>query len=87
MCKRWRRGFLRHFVLKWAALCLTLAPTARLGACGRQGHRIVAKFAQTRLKPVALAKMRAILEANEDIADASNWPDEHSTRWMRRGIT
>jgi hypothetical protein len=70
---------MRHVVLVWTAFFLVLAQAAPAWAWGRHGHRVVAKFAQTRLKPAALAKIQELLEPNEDIADASNWPDEHST--------
>ena len=49
-------------------------------AWGHNGHRIVAKFASTRLNSKARAAILDLLEDGEDIADASTWPDEHKTR-------
>jgi nuclease S1 len=74
-----RRVILHRLVAVSTTVFLVLTPTAPAWAWGRQCHRILAKFAQTRLKPPALAKIRDLLEEGEDIAAASNWPDEHST--------
>ena len=74
-----RSGFLHHLVVASTAIFLVFTPTAPAWAWGRQCHRIVAKFAQTRLNHAAMAKIRDLLEEGEDIASASNWPDEHST--------
>ncbi len=46
---------------------------------GHNGHRIVAKFAGTRLSSAARVAIHDLLEDSEDIADASTWPDEHKT--------
>jgi hypothetical protein len=46
---------------------------------GHNGHRIVAKLAETRLSSAARAAIHDILEDSEDIADASTWPDEHKS--------
>ena len=80
MFQRARTQSLRRFVLTSTALVLVLVQAAPVRGWGRQGHRIVARFAQTRLQPAALAKVRELLEKDEDIADASTWADEYSTR-------
>ncbi|MGO9919737.1 MAG: S1/P1 nuclease [Isosphaeraceae bacterium] len=69
----------RRFGLTLTIVCLLLAPNAPAWAWGRHGHRIVAKLAATRLKPAVLAKMRDMLDKDEDLASASNWADEHRT--------
>lgn len=48
-------------------------------AWGKNGHRIVAKFASTRLTTKARVAIHELLGDAEDIADASTYPDEHRT--------
>ncbi len=58
---------------------LLLSQSAPAWAWGHNGHRIIAKFASTRLNSKALVAIHDLLEDDEDIADASTWPDEHRT--------
>jgi hypothetical protein len=77
---RWfRRPSRRPLLASGLAALFLLGQTSPAWAWGRNGHRIVAKFAQTRLNSAARAAILDILEDGEDIADASTWPDEHKS--------
>jgi hypothetical protein len=77
---RWfRRPSRRSLLASGLAVLFLLGQTSPAWAWGHNGHRIVAKFAQTRLTSAARAAILDILEDGEDIADASTWPDEHKT--------
>ena len=58
---------------------LVLGHTIPAWGWGHNGHRIIAKFAGTRLSTKARVAIHDLLEDGEDIADASTWPDEHKT--------
>jgi hypothetical protein len=66
------RGALRAAVAALAAAALLLPQTA--SAWGLTGHRVVGEVAQSLLTTQARMEVAAILE-NEDLAEASNWPD------------
>jgi nuclease S1 len=62
-----------------AAMSMVLGQASPAWAWGHHGHRIVAKFASTRLNSKARVAIQRLLDDGEDLADASTWPDEHKT--------
>jgi hypothetical protein len=69
-----------RFLILGTVTALILGQTAPAWAWGHNGHRIVAKFASTRLNSKARVAIHDLLEDGEDIADASTYPDEHKTK-------
>src|SRR5262249_12745355 len=59
----------------WVILfAITSLPSPSI-AFGPVGHEAIAHIAQDRLSPTALAKVREILDREEDLAEVANWPD------------
>ena len=68
----------------WFTLSLAAVIAATLSspalAWGRLGHRVISRFAESRLTPAAKAGIAALLETGESIADASMWADDYRSR-------
>ncbi|MBX3729133.1 MAG: S1/P1 nuclease [Candidatus Sumerlaeia bacterium] len=64
-----------RLVLLLIVCLLALAPVPSW-AWGRDGHRIVAAMAESRLTPTALERVRAILGEDTSLASVSTWADE-----------
>jgi hypothetical protein len=79
MLHRPRRVYVSGSITATTVAFLVLAQTIPAWGWGHNGHRIVAKFAGTRLSTKARVALHDLLEDGEDIADASTWPDEHKT--------
>jgi hypothetical protein len=68
---------------KHAAACALSVAVALLGgsiqevvAWGKDGHRIVANIAQSRLSPAAAKKMQKILGPGQNLSDVATWADD-----------
>ena len=67
------RSFLKAFSF-WLIVLSTSLPT-RSVAFGPVGHETIAFIAQDRLSPATLAKIRELLDHEEDLAEVANWAD------------
>lgn len=59
----------------WVILFAITSLPSRSIAFGPVGHEAIAYIAQDRLSPAALAKIREILDREEDLAEVANWAD------------
>ncbi len=79
MLNRPRGMYISSSIKGATVVFLILAQTIPAWGWGHDGHRIIAKFAGTRLSTKARVAIHDLLEDGEDIADASTYPDEHKT--------
>jgi hypothetical protein len=63
-----------RFVL--LTLLVTFQTATPASAWGRLGHRVISRFAASRLTPAAKAGIAALLKPGESLADASLWADD-----------
>jgi hypothetical protein len=81
------RSTRRKTVAPLLAVMVILQTATPAWAWGRVGHRVISRFAESRLTAEAKAGIAALLEEGESIADASIWPDEirgrmrHTAPW------